>query len=169
MKRTVALLAVLVFAFVALAEEPSPVTTVILVRHAEKDLTVAQDDNTPLSKEGAERAQRLKRMLIDSGVSVIYTTKTTRTRTTAGPLAEALHLEAKELEKTDTPAMIADKIRAHKGATLLVVGHSNTTPNIMKALGIANAPSIDDKTEFDNLFIVTLADSAAPSMTRIRY
>lgn len=168
MKRSMIFLLALVFAFVAQAAEPAPLTTVILVRHAEKDLSVKQDDNTPLSTEGASRAQRLRELLVDSGVSVIYTTKTVRTRTTGAPLAEQLKLTMLELETKEAPESVAQKLRAHAGATILVVGHSNTTPALIRALGIPNAPEIADD-DFGNVFIVTLGENVAPKMMRLRY
>ena len=55
----------------------------------------------------------------------------------------------------------------HAFRAMLVVGHNNTTPDVMRQLGIADAPSIAE-TEYDNLFIVTLTDGAA-KLTRLRY
>ena len=161
MRRT--LIAVLVLlSLTASAAQP---TTVILVRHAEK----ATGDDPPLTPAGETRAQNLAKMLARSGITTIFTTPFTRTRNTAAPLAAALNLTPIEVMPGPTfAADMAAKLRAlPAGSTALVVGHSNTTPNVMKALGIANAPAIDDATEFDNLFIVTLSDE--PRMVVLKY
>jgi len=67
--------------------------------------------------------------------------------------------------KADETAALVAKVKAAKGA-VLVVGHSNTVPEVMTALGVKPAVTIAD-TEFDNLFIVTTG--AKPTMVRLRY
>ena len=162
MRRT--LLALLVL--LSLTASAAPPTTVILVRHAEK---ASAESDPPLTPAGETRAQNLATMLAKSGVTTIYTTPFTRTRNTAAPLAAALSLTPIEVMPGPTYAAdMAAKLRAlPAGSTALVVGHSNTTPNVMKALGIANAPSIDDATEFNNMFIVTLAEE--PKLVVLKY
>jgi 2,3-bisphosphoglycerate-dependent phosphoglycerate mutase len=163
-KLTLALLAILF----TVAVHAAPVTTVILVRHAEK--AAAPADDPPLTEEGTARAERLARMLASSGVTTIYTTPFMRTRGTAAPLATALKL--KPLEVKTGPAYAAEVARLirekHAGGTVLVVGHSNSTQNVMKALGVTSAPKIEE-TEFDNLFVVTLTEGAEPRMLVLKY
>lgn len=145
-------------------------TTVILVRHAEKAPGApAMNDDPPLTPEGEARAKKLAVMLAKSGITAIYTTPFTRTRNTAAPLATALKLTPIEVKTGPTfAADMAAKLRAEPaGSTVLVVGHSNSTPNVMKALGIANPPVIDDATEFDNVFIVTLSEE--PKLLVLKY
>jgi probable phosphoglycerate mutase len=157
-------------ALLTLATHAAPVTTVILVRHAEKVAGApAMNDDPALTPEGETRAKNLARMLAKSGITSIYTTPFTRTRNTAAPLATALNVTPIEVKTGPTYAAdVVAKIRAlPAGSTVLVVGHSNSTPNVMKALGIANPPSIDDATEFDNLFIVTLAEE--PRLVVLKY
>lgn len=168
MTRAAALLVTLALAFAALANGPAPVTTIILVRHAEKAAEPAADP--PLTDAGQQRARELARVLGSANVSAIYTTTFARTRQTGAPLAEALKLEPVAIQPGPTfPADMAAKLLAgHAGKTVLVVGHSNTTQNVMKALGITDAPKIEE-TEFDNLFIVTLAEGHTPRMTALRY
>jgi broad specificity phosphatase PhoE len=157
-------------AFLTLAAHAAPVTTVILVRHAEKvPGAPAMNDDPPLTPEGETRAKNLARILAKSGITAIYTTPFTRTRNTATPLAAALNLTPVEIAPGPTfAADLTAKIRAeHPGGTVLIVGHSNTTPNVMRALGVANPPAIDNATEFDNLFIVTLAEE--PKLLVLKY
>ena len=159
MRRTLLALA----ALLTLAADAAPVTTVILVRHAEKVAGApAMNDDPALTTEGEARAKKLASLLAKSGVTTIYTTPFARTRNTAAPLAAALKITPVEVKPGPSYAAdLAAKIRAeHAGETVLVVGHSNTTPNVMKAIGVAHPPVIDDATEFDNLFIVTLAEEA---------
>jgi broad specificity phosphatase PhoE len=152
------------------AAHAAPVTTVILVRHGEKVAGAPKmNDDPALTAEGEARAQRLATMLRASGVTTIYTTPFTRTRSTAAPVAAALKVTPTEVKPgPDYAADVAAQIRAlPAGSTVLVVGHSNTTPNVIKALGIPNAPAIDDATEFDNLFVVTLSEE--PRLLVLKY
>lgn len=162
--------AVVVALTLTLAAQAAPATTVILVRHGEKVAGApAMNDDPALTPEGEGRAQRLATMLRFSGVTTIYTTPFTRTRNTAAPVAAMLKVTPVEVKPGPTfAADIAAKIRAlPAGSTVLVVGHSNTTPNVIKALGIPNPPAIDDATEFDNLFVVTLAEE--PRLLVLKY
>ncbi len=164
LKKTLVLLATL-FTF---ALNAAQVTTVILVRHAEK--AAAPADDPPLTPEGEARAKKLARMLAGSGITAIYTTPLARTRGTVAPIATALKITPVEVKTGPTyademAALIREK---NAGGTVLVVGHSNTTPNVMKALGVANAPKIEDP-EFDNLFIVTIVEGHEPTMIALKY
>ena len=86
------------------------------------------------------------------------------------PVALALNLTP----VTNTPGPtyardIANRIRNHHaGQTVLVVGHTNTTRDVIAALGVANPPTIQDD-EFDNLFIVTLAQGSDPKLIALKY
>ena len=145
------------------------VTTVILVRHGEK-VTEGMANDPPLSAAGVARAAELARVLADANVAAIYTTPFRRTRDTAAPIAAALKLTPIEVASGKSyPADVVAKILAdHAGETVLVVGHSNTTPDVLRQLGIANPPSIADS-QYDDLFVVTLATGAAPRLVRLRY
>jgi len=63
---------------------------------------------------------------------------------------------------------VAKILADHAGETVLVVGHSNTTPDVLRQLGIANPPSIADS-QYDDLFVVTLATGAPARLVRLRY
>lgn len=145
----------------------SPVTTVILVRHAEK--AAAPEFDPPLTETGIERAKELSRMLAAVPIDAIYSTDYRRTRDTAAPLAEARGLSTTVL--TDTKSYAADvaaRIRArHAGKVVLVVGHSNTTRTTLRELGVSDAREIPES-EYDNLFIVTLHEGKA-TMLRMRF
>jgi broad specificity phosphatase PhoE len=123
-------------------------TTLIVLRHA--DRAGAQD---ALTAEGLARAQTLVHMCEKAGVVAIYHSDTERTRLTAAPLAAALGLTPVELPATDI-AGLANHIRAnHPGRTVLVVGHSNTVPQLISAMGGPVIPDLADD-EFDNLFVL---------------
>ena len=144
-------------------------TTVILVRHGEKVTDPAIKDPS-LTAAGAQRAKELARVLADAGITAILVTPYARTRETAAPTAAALGLEAVEIQAGETYAKeVADRIRAsHKGGTVLVVGHSNTTPNVIQALGVPKPPEIPDS-QYDALYVVTLVEGHEPRLVSLRY
>jgi phosphohistidine phosphatase SixA len=149
-------------------QTPAAVTTVYLVRHAEKD--TSPPDNPPLTAAGKARAEELARVLGQTNIKTIISSQFARTQQTAAPLAQRLSVTVTTLPigmdpmnpREISPASIqaiVDKIKAQNGGEVLVVGHSNTVPEVIKKLDGDSAPIIDEK-EFDDLFIVTLFASA---------
>ena len=160
----------LALAFLLSPASPTPAAVpaqkaIFLVRHAEK---AKVKTDPPLSTEGAERARRLADLLRDAGITTILTTEFQRTTQTAAPLAKRLQVDPVELSAGD-PKAIAARALEGNGATL-VVGHSNTLPEILAALGVEPAISIADD-EYSNLFLVVPATQkgAAPLLVRLRF
>ncbi len=145
----------------------SPITTVILVRHAEK---AGPSGDVALSAAGIERSIELARVLTSANIAAIYTTQYLRTQQTAAPLAAARHLQPVVITAAETYArdVVAAILRDHKGETVVVVGHSNTTPDVIRQLGVASAPTIADS-DYDNLYIVSIADGAAPKLIALHF
>jgi broad specificity phosphatase PhoE len=148
----------LVIALTAAAPSSSsaPATVVILVRHAER---APGSGDPPISETGQARARALADVGKVAGVQVIITTQFQRTKQTAAPLAESLGLTMNTVgTQSDIAKHIAEvaaAVRQHAGKTVLVVGHSNTIPAIVGALG---GPKLADlcETEYDNLFTIVL-------------
>lgn len=143
-------------------------TTVILVRHAER---VAGPGDVALTDAGKARAARLADLLRDSGINAIFSTPYNRTKDTAQPTSQLLGIP---VLNTNAPGAafapeLARKILSdHKGQTVLVVGHSNTTPDVIKALGAAPVPAIPDP-EYDNLFVVRVDAGGNATVIRAKY
>jgi len=141
---------------------------VFVVRHAERaDAGSGQmqmQTDPPLSPAGEERAAKLAAMLKDAGVQAIFVTEYRRTLDTARPLAAKLGLELKKNAASDTDGLLRELRGRHAGEIVLVVGHSNTLPALIKMLGGGDVTIADD--EYDNLFIIV---PGARTMTRIRF
>jgi broad specificity phosphatase PhoE len=121
--------------------------TVYVMRHLEK----AEGNDPALSPAGTRNAARLPAVLGATPPNVVYVSTTRRARETAAPLAIALGLNPKAYDPRDTPALIA-RIRAETG-TVLVVGHSNTVPEIVAALG-GTRPADIPETQFGDIWRV---------------
>ena len=135
---------------------------IFIVRHAEKASTGDKDPD--LSPEGQKRANALAQILKDSYITSVFVTEFKRTQETGTPTARAAHLTPTVVPANEIGALL-DKLRALNG-NALVVGHGNTIPDLVKALGIAMPVSIpeDDYTE---IFAVVLGD--APQLLRLHY
>jgi phosphohistidine phosphatase SixA len=136
---------------------------VILVRHAEK---ADGSTDTSLSARGKERAELLASMLRDSGVKAIFTSEFKRTKETASPLAKSIGVTAEEL--TIGLASQRDRILNVPGGVVLVVGHSNTIPELIMALGVKPEPKINDD-DFGRMFVVVPSQAGESKMVVLRY
>ncbi len=117
-----------------------------LVRHAEK---VDNSKDAVLSEQGQARAKKLAHELRDAGLTAIFATEFQRTQQTAAPTAEEMKIRIRQHPADDTKGLVK-LLRAEK--RVLVVGHSNTLPEIVAAYGL-KMPDIPDN-EFDGLYIV---------------
>jgi phosphohistidine phosphatase SixA len=128
---------------------------VFLVRHAERahDGGMAPEEDPHLSPAGEERAIALARMLEDAGITHIHSTDYFRTRETAAPLATAAGLSVSLYDAGDPGAIAADLL-ATPGRHL-VVGHSNSLPDLVTALGGDPHGAIDTM-EYDRLYLLSI-------------
>lgn len=132
---------------------------VYLVRHAERAEDGTRDP--PISEAGHERARLLAGMLADAGLTHVHTTDYKRTRSTAGPTAAAAGLEMQLYDPSDLEAF-ARRLRATPGRHL-VLGHSNTTPALVDALGGEPGEPIDEL-EYDRLYVVFIGPGATETV-----
>ena len=137
----------------AVASDPGEPGVVFLVRHAERA-------DAGMASAKVARAALLK----DAKITAIFTTEYKRTRDTAQPLATAAGIAAAVVDSKDGAGLIG-KVKASAG-NILVIGHSNTVPEIIKALGVSEPVAIADD-QFDNLFVVIRG--ARPTLLRLHY
>lgn len=159
MKRSILSLLLVGLFTSALAAQP----TIFIVRHAEKAASTGKDPD--LSNAGRARAESLAKMLKDAGIKLIYVTDLRRTQQTAAPLAKALNITPTVLPPNDTATLTATLREVHSG-NVLVVGHSDTVPKLIKELGIATPIDIGEN-DYDNLFVILL--EAQPRLLRLHY
>ena len=145
-----------------MATAADAVPVIVVVRHGEK--ASAEDNDPELSVAGQKRADALARVLKDSQITAIFVTEFKRTQQTAAPTAIAADLSPTVLPAGDISGLVA-KLRALNG-NALVVGHGDTIPDLMEALGITTPVTIpeDDYTE---IFLVSLSDP--PQLLRLHY
>ena len=136
-------------------------STFYFIRHAEKDRSSEENSDPKLIEAGLLRAAKWSLVLENVKFDAIYSTDYNRTKQTAQPTAEKNGLELTLYD----PSNIDGKafLEANKGKNVLVVGHSNTTPQFVNAvLGIDKYQEIDDNNN-SNLYIVTVSPSGEMS------
>ena len=133
-----------------LAVTANAAPTIFVVRHAEKASTGGNDPD--LSPQGQKRADALASILKDSQVTFVFVTELKRTQETAAPTAKAAHVSPTVIPANDTGA--------------LVVGHGNTIPELLKALGIATSVSVPED-DYSEIFVVMTGDTA--QLLRLHY
>ena len=139
------------------------VTTVYIVRHAEKD-TLSKTDDPELSAEGRARAQALSQLLAKRHPAALFTTDTKRTRATLALLAAATKLEPQTYDPK-RGRDLADLIQKDfAGKTVVIVGHSNTVLSLIDDFG--GIPPLDEvqDNEYDYLFTVCVVPGTQPTV-----
>jgi broad specificity phosphatase PhoE len=157
--------AVILFAYFATFSRP--VTTVILVRHAEKKIEPTNPD-PDLSPEGVQRAQEIGRVFGLSGVNAIYATQFKRTQQTVKPLADSAGVAVSLLDAKQTDELVKRIQTDHRGQTIFIAGHNNTVPAIVSTLSGDTYPVIPES-EYDNLFIVTIYRFGKAKVVKLKY
>jgi phosphohistidine phosphatase SixA len=135
---------------------------VVLVRHAEP---AAGGTDPGLSTAGRRRAATLAKMLAGAGITAIFTSELRRTKETAAPLAHLLSIVPVEIAGNPTAA--AAQVKA-AGKRALVVGHTDTVPPIIEALG-GPASVVINATAFDRMFVLPVPAHGADSLMTLHY
>src|SRR5262245_51582680 len=146
--------------FLLSAADAAPV--VFIVRHAEK--ASATDKDPDLSPEGKKRADALAHILKDSEITSVFVTEFKRTQETAAPTARAAHVSVTVVPASDIGTLV-EKLRS-LNCNALVVGHGNTIPELLNALGIAALVSIPED-DYSEIFAVLIGDE--PELLRLHY
>lgn len=139
----------------------------IVVRHAEK----ANDDpdDPSLTAAGQARAARLATLLANEPIAAVYATEFRRTQQTAQPTADQHHVQVtRYFSKGPIVESAAQWLRQHRQDTILIVGHSNTVPEIVGALSGQNVEPISDS-QFSRLYRVDIGTDGVARLTQSEY
>lgn len=159
------LAAVIIFAYFATFTRP--VTTVILVRHAEKK----NEPNNPdpdLAPEGVARAQEIARVFANTGINTIFATQYKRTQQTVKPLSDSTGVAVTLLDANQTDELVKRIQTTLRGQTIFIAGHNNTVPAIASVLSGEKLPVIPES-EYDNLYIVTIYRFGKAKVLKLKY
>lgn len=156
MKKLLLIAVAILFSAPAMAQETAETTTYYLIRHAEKDRSNPNERNPMLTQEGLSRAMQWAQVLKSEKIDAVYSTNYNRTKQTAEPTAVMHDVSIKMYDPRNVD--IAKFKEETKGKTVLIVGHSNTTPFFANGLiGKKAYKQIDDSNN-GNLYVVTIAN-----------
>jgi broad specificity phosphatase PhoE len=151
----------------ARADEACAAATVYVLRHAEK-APAGDDPDVLLAPAGQRRAEALAQHLAAEPIEAIYATHLRRTQHTVAALAAALDREIRVLPADDGARLLRRLRQGHCGRTVLVVGHSNTVPEILRGLGVAEPPTIADD-DYGTLWLVRPGTGGVASIEEQRF
>jgi broad specificity phosphatase PhoE len=162
--RTTTLLIALTFLFVGsisckkdtkIAEDPV-ISTFYFIRHAEKDRSDPDNPDPELNQDGLDRAIKWAEVFDPIAIDAIYSTNYERTSMTAAPTSVKKNVDVKYY---DPNTITIEQFKSeNEGLNVLVVGHSNTTPDFVnKMIGVEKYESMDD-TDNSSLFIIRIID-----------
>lgn len=139
------------------SEIENTVTTYYLIRHAEKDRSNPSNQNPDLSEKGEKRAENYVLYFKDIPLDAIYSTDVNRTQQTVEAVAEGHNLTTQIYEpgKLYSDTFLAET----KGKSILIVGHSNTIPQLVNKLVEENKYSDIDDNDNSKMFIVTMKNN----------
>ena len=130
-------------------------------------------DDPVLSEVGKARAAELARQLVDAdvvaGVDAVYATQYRRTQETAAAVADALDLPVNTYDAADTELVLEEILKEHKGKIILVVGHSNTVPQLIWNLGASKKVPPIAEDEYDNIYIISIPWFGKTKTIRLRF
>ncbi len=151
------------------AQTTNDQTVIFLHRHAEQHFPPYKEDppDPDLNNAGKARAQLLKRTLESVGITEIFSTQRKRTIQTASPLAEQLGLEIQIYDGGDLESF-ANQLKTKKGR-ILVSGHSNTTPEMVSLLGGDPGEPINEKTQFDRIYVLIMEKGGPTTTLLLKY
>ena len=166
----VILAAIAVASLGLLARQLQSTATFIVVRHAERD--PGMDPDPPLNAAGRARADRLASLLGEQGlgrpIGAIFVSDTRRARDTAEPLARSLRLTPTALKGSDVSQLLKRARAQAAVGPVLIVGHSNTIPQIVR--GLVDFPVFTiAENEFDAVFVIVRPRFGPPSVVTLRY
>lgn len=145
---------------------PDTTTTYILVRHAE---TSGAGSNPSLSIAGQERAMELSRILESVPLNAVLSTDFNRTMQTAQPTATAKGIAIQSYDPFSPDAVIDNTLNAYHDGFIMIVGHSNTTPDFLNKMVGDNIYAQLPESAYDNLYIVSLFEKGRAKVIHLKY
>lgn len=163
MKKVIFLILVVIYSIPGFCQNTinPETTTYYLIRHAEKDRSNKENRDPGLTQEGLGRSLKWAEVFKNVKFDAVYSTNYKRTKETALPTAMKNGLEVTIYNPQNfDPSTFKD---ATKGVTVLIVGHSNTTPSMVNAFIKEKKYEQIDDTNNGNLYIITMTGTTIKS------
>ncbi len=144
-------------------------TTIFVLRHAE---AAAEGGPDPaLSSAGELRAERLAQVFAsqpgDLALDGVIVSSRRRTQDTARPLANALGIPVVVVDSTEPREIARRALDEFQGGRVLIVGHANTVPGIVRELSGHEVPAVSE-TDYGTVYVVARPQFSRESVTVLR-
>jgi len=150
------------FSFSSGKKMKAQITTLIIVRHAEKN---NETDTSTLSSAGTERSLKLAQLLVNTELAAIYATPFIRTHHTAKPTADQHYLKIQDY-KPHEMSEIENIVLVNYGQIILIVGHSNTIPSIVNYY---KGTSFENLSSYNDVFVLSISNSKLSSNSLVHF
>ena len=143
--------------------EPGTTTTVILIRHAERDNFFI------LTAQGHKRAQALVDAVGDMGITAIYSPNLERNLDTVKPLANQLGIDITLTPRISKPVVdkiVREILDRHTGEVILLVGNGSGN---LRALHHRLGGTGEGPYQYGELYIYTIPDQGPVKVLKSRY
>jgi 2,3-bisphosphoglycerate-dependent phosphoglycerate mutase len=162
------LLALLIFIIGGIAVQAQK-KTIILVRHAEKDVSPTADKvDPPLTDIGRQRATRLVTTIKRYRPGAVYSTNFIRTRDTATPTAVWRKKTVTIFDPKKLDEFVAG-VMASKTKRFLIVSHNTTTPTLANMFIKEEKYKPLSETEYSKMWIIKIRNGKLKSVEVIDY
>jgi len=138
-----------------MADNKAVMQELFFVRHAEKMQTPGERDPV-LTEAGQRRAEALAELLRDVPLQAVFATAYQRTRLTAAPTAKQKNLPVQEYDARESAAFVQQWLQSGQSGPILIVGHSNTLPEMLRAAGVAESSNKFDESLYGDLYKVKI-------------
>ncbi len=157
----------LLISLVSCQSTSTEITTIYLLRHAEK--VSDQPEDPVLNMVGERRSTQLADLLIDVDIDAIYSTEYNRTKATVQPIADMKDKMITLYTPDKEEKFLKHVFKNHGGKTVLIVGHSNTIPPLVNHLiGEKKYENLKED-EYDKIFIVEALKLGKGKANILRY
>ncbi len=141
-------------------------TTLFMLRHADAD---DGGENPSLNEAGIERAEQLVHVFSNIPLDGIYTTYYNRTQQTATPIASSQKLETEIYDIAEPYIFLNNVLDTHEGGNAMIIGHSNTIPNMMNLLTASDAFEEIPEDEYNNLYVIRVYEYGVAEVHHLKY
>lgn len=145
------------------------ITTIYIVRHAEKDVSDPRNQDPELSVEGKERAGALASKLKEIKLDAVFATKYKRTSQTAYNSAKKSNVEIQTYDAQDFRGIAELVITKHIGHKVLIVGHSNTVLELIETFGVRRPLASLSDEDYDFFFVLKINSGGKAELRTERY
>jgi 2,3-bisphosphoglycerate-dependent phosphoglycerate mutase len=145
------------------------VTTVYLVRHAEKVVSDPSDQDPDLSPEGYQRAEALKERLKPEEIAAAFVTPYRRNRLTLAPMAQEKGIDLQTYDPHAYADLVKTVLERYQGQTVVVAGHSNSVLEIVEAFGAQRPVKKISEQDYDYLIRIRIPKKGKAKAEAMHY